>query len=262
MAWKKISRLLFWRSGAGREPFAGVAGDPTRARVARVPRVAVLPLHNLTARLTGSDPAAAPLCITNISSSGLGLLRVGLTSAPEAGGRLEGVLNIEQERLPLVLRVVHISSSVVGCAFVDPSAELRAAIVRYLEVELNALDMREVGQALLKGDPEGVPHWFRGRNNCELFFVTDPEGRLVRFSAAFFGNVVEGGATEDTRFGHVVDSMDEDSEFKPGYKASALVSWRREPDADLFELAHRFLKSVNGLEPRHLSSILERVRPA
>lgn len=222
--------------------------------------MAVLPLHNLALRLSAGAGAAVP--ITNISTAGLGLLRAGMEQVPETGGRIEGALELEGRRLDTILRVAHVSPTVIGCAFEEPSADLKAAILRYFEVEISAVEMKEISPAFLKADPDGTPHWFRGRNNCELFFVTDSRDGLVRFSMAFFGNMVEGGLSEETRFGHVVDTVDEEAEFKPGYKASALVSWAPDPERDLSELARRFLKGVSGLDSRHLASILDRLRPS
>jgi hypothetical protein len=230
------------------------------ARKLTLPRAARIQLGPLNRVDFGViDPAfASTLTIANLSVSGVGFLKSSSPQWPAAGTIIRGALRFQGENLPVAARLVHVSSTVAGCAFVENTEVIRERISRYFRVELTALRMNVVSPKMLKPDPAGMPWWIYGDNNCELYFVTDPANAEVirKFHVAFFGNYVEGTGGSPARFGRITEETSVD-EIRKG---SDVVVWDAEVPASQREEVVRFVENINHLSPGQRAALIASIR--
>jgi hypothetical protein len=152
----------------------------------------------------------------------------------------------------VVARVVHVGKAQTGCQFVGHDAEVNKWVQNYFSLELSAMTMIAVNPTLLQEDPDGTPHWIHGKNNCEIFFITNGE-KVIRFNLTFFGNYVEGGEGMRPKYGQIVE--EENSVGKPRHKASALIRWDANLAGQMEKYAIRFLESIPHLQDIHRNAI-------
>lgn len=217
-------------------------------------RVKLFPLHSASFEL---ENHSEKIELGNLSISGMGLFTQSLPQGIKANDLLEGLLICGAEKAKVTARVVHVGGSITGCQFVGHDTEVNRLVQSYFSLELNALTMISVKPELLQEDPDGTPHWIHGKNNCELFYVSQGEN-VIRFNLTFFGNYIEGGAEMKAKYGQIVE--DDDGVGKPRHKASALVRWDSSLSAQLESYAIRFLVSIPYLEDAHRKAITQMLK--
>lgn len=219
------------------------------------PRVLLQPLHRISfsargkcaSQLAESRADALELGIANVSLSGIGFTRESAQAWPDPGTLLVGELEAEGNKVEVEAKLVHLTGRVAGCSFHGNIVPIQKLVLDYFRVELAGLNMLHAPDDVLKAETDGTPHWYHGRNNCELFYVAklgEPEA-LVRYQLSFFANYVEGVVGGHPRFGTVVE--DHDDTGKPKHKGAELVSWAEAPDPQLIETIVKFLRHVPGL---------------
>lgn len=200
-------------------------------------------------------PAAPPpVPVMNISLSGIGLLRSALTHWPAPGSAMDGRLVVGSGSHALQLRVAHHTHDIVGCSFVDPPAEVPAAIESHLGTEIEALTMAHLGPEVLPPHDDGTPHAFHGEQNSELFFV-ERDGRIVHFRLAFLGNYLEGGEGRPVRFGVITREHD----LAPEHTDHATVHFLQNIDAGQLAATMRFIGAIPGLTPEQRRGVLRHI---
>ena len=242
--------------------------DQSSGRTA--PRVPLTSLHRVSFH-EEKPSSGRVLAIANISTSGVGFLRESASSWPPAGSVLEGRLEVpaaggRQAGVPARAKIVHgiDSGRVVGCAFVPEAGGNILAVQRlvrdYFRIELAALNMIHAPEDVLAAEPDGAPHWFHGKNNCELHYVSAKEDRdrLLRFQISFFANFVDGDDTGPVRYGAVVEDLDS-GESKPRHKSAALVRWQEPFPPEMVEPIVRFISTIQGLPPSIRASLVGRI---
>jgi hypothetical protein len=212
------------------------------------------PLHAVFFELAPDGVRAE---LSNISLSGFAILRRTVALSMSPGQIIQGALVCGSTRVPLSAEVMHVNDAIVGCRFSGHSAEAHRVIQSYFDLELNALSMIEVKPEMLQADPDGIPHWIHGKNNCEVFFVAQGD-RVVRFNLTFFGNYVEGGEGREPRYGQIMD--EEDAFSRPRHKGSTLIRWDSSLASELSRYALRFLESVPHLGEEHRKALIRSVR--
>ncbi|HLD99814.1 MAG TPA: hypothetical protein VJB59_06120 [Bdellovibrionota bacterium] len=233
----------------------------------RAPRVRLLPLHRISFRLEHFTRHSV-IAVANLSSTGIGLIPGTLTSAqissapgstqveglqsalgrlPGSGDIMRGHLLIHEASYKLVLRTVHLSEAVVGCAFQEVPRDLSGAIQSYLTAELSGTEMQYVGPESLEPNPEGTPHWYHGKNNSDLYLVENG-GKIVRFCLVFLANYIEGGTDRPLRFGSVVK--------EESLENGGSIAWQDSFGADTLCAAVRLLTHIPHLPPEHKDGIL------
>jgi hypothetical protein len=217
-------------------------------------RVTLVALHAVIFELI--DTANAGLVrqveLANLSISGMGLFTEKMPPGLKSDDLIEGYLVCGTQKAKVSARVVHIGKTVTGCQFVGHDAEVNKLVQSYFSLELSALTMISVKPELLQEDPDGTPHWIHGKNNCELFFVSQGN-EVIRFNLTFFGNYIEGGKQMKAKYGQIME--DEGALGKPRHKSSALIRWDSELAAQLEPYALRFLASVPHLDESHRSTL-------
>jgi hypothetical protein len=219
-------------------------------------RVKLVPLHAVSFEL-GDD--AKTIGLSNLSISGMGLFSESLPTGLKNDDLIEGHLICGTQKAKISARIVHIGKQITGCQFVGHDADVNKLVQSYFSLELSALTMISVKPELLQEDPDGTPHWIHGKNNCELFFVSQGD-RVVRFNLTFFGNYIEGAEGAKAKYGQIVE--EDDGLGKPRHKASALIRWDAQLATQLEPYALRFLSSVPHLEDAHrkaISALVQRV---
>jgi hypothetical protein len=226
---------------------------PTQgSEVPRAPRVLLpfFPLHFIA-----DDDK--DLLVANISTSGVGFQKTSFPTLPEDGSRITGTLRLEDKSYPLSLKVMHVSSSIVGCLIDPPSPDYSRDLSAYLEVELSAVQAREVDQSLLKETPEGKAHWFVGRaNSCELFLVENG-GRLKNFHCTIWGHYFESKHEGHQRFGAISRSGQTDRSNI--YPQSELIE-DVEDSEQLAAMVLRFISNIPSLPASLRTQLVERVK--
>jgi hypothetical protein len=211
-------------------------------------RVKLLPLHAVRFELDGEEKGVE---LGNLSVSGMGLYTSDLPSGIKSGDLIQGCLVSSQDRVQVQAKVVYVSRSVTGCQFVEHDTQVNRWVQSYFNLEITALNMISVNPTLLQEDPEGTPHWIHGKNNCELFFISNGD-RVVRFNLTFFGNYVEGGEGVKPKYGQIIE---EDGIGKPRHKSAALIRWDASIAEQLEIYATRFLSAIPHLDEVHRKEI-------
>lgn len=233
---------------------AKIAGgiSPDRIRAARdflprATRIRLISLHGVQFRMADTGER---LELANLSTTGVAFRRKPDRTWPGGLRELRGELEFSDGSVPVRLKVVH-QNEVLGCRFEGETASLIWKIQEYFRLELSAIGMLSVPPDLLQTQPDGKPQWFHGKNNCELYFVTDTENQILRFHLSFFANYIEGAPATPLRFGLLVD----DERVKPGIKRSSTVSWQDRFPPDLMDPILKFVTHVPGLAPAHAEQL-------
>ena len=252
-----ISKILAAFSGDSE-----TSGEPAEAQtsvMARAPRVRILPLHNISFILGASD-TVQPISLSNISTTGVSFIRDSRQVWPQTGTIIDGKFLFQGREYPASMQIVHISGNMVGCQFSTAVREVISPMVlRYFELELSALQLTPVNSNFLKKPEDGEPRWFRGKDNCELYYVEN-EGRIVRFNLTFFGNHIEGGDKLPLRYGEVV--VDDEITDADGYKIkeTALIRPRGALSPEVMGMTFKFVANIDSLSESHRSELLTELK--
>jgi hypothetical protein len=231
-------------------PAAALVPNTQIRPVGRVaPRVQIQAIHRVRfLPMTAGLPEEMKL--SNVSVSGIGLLAEGVKTPPAKDSVVEGSLTFDDGSFPVRLRVVHSTQGILGARFEGDTRGLREAIRSYFEVELLALGMLKVNPAHHKAEPDGQAHWIHG-DQCELYYVADAAGAVMRFKLTFVGNRIEWSPAFGLGVGQVVNN-------RAGIMRTDDVV-EAEATEETIELAHRFLLNIVQLEPAYRQQIGERI---
>ena len=234
-----------------------VEGAIKRHLIVRAPRIRMTPGHQIRFRL--SAPFDREIQIANISVRGLGLLASEASGPaavqwPDPGTLVSGVLIVGGSSHAISLKLIHISGT-IGCQFEHPPRRMLQEIYEYLHPELSAVEMIYVGPSKLQEDPAGVPHWYHGKDHCELHLVVNA-AEVVRFHLVYRTHYLEGGSNVPFRYGQVVN---EEQYEKPSYKGSELVRWESTVSGEALSLAKRLLQNIPNLPHEHRDAIVAKM---
>lgn len=239
-----------------KQGLASGSDDPDvdeRGKVERASRVRLMPLHDVYFRPLGET--GEPVVVANLSSTGMGLVRETGRFWPQPEAMVQGELVLPRKTFKVQIKVVRNTPSIVGCAFLSTPTELFDAIQEYFKVELNALQLSEVKQEILKEETDGTPKLYRSAKNCELFIV-EAEGQIVRFQLSFLGHFFEGARGQPLKYGFIHG----DDKEKPKYKGSSLVRFTSNVPTDVLEAATKFILNVEGLSKNYRETIERALR--
>lgn len=209
--------------------------SPENVDLRRAPRIELRSLENLHFIPKDKKKYGEALRIANISTTGLGFV---FYDEPwvQPGVQISGWVRVEESEELVTLVIVHLSSSLVGCAFVDPSASLRNWIVQYFDSELAAMQLRQVSPQIMSADLGVNRVWLWGSENCEIYYETKQDF-LYYFYVSLFGNFFEGGQGVQTKFGYLTE------EWEPmKIKASSLIHLVSKVPSDVIDRAVKFVQ--------------------
>lgn len=245
MIFKKLLQLL-------KRKHVATAGDaenaPGDTKVCRSARISVFPVYDVYFQAAQGN--REPAVVVNVSSSGMGLLRVSGRLWPERGAVLDGEVNVHGKQVSVQAKVVRSTAAIVGCSFLGDTTLLAQTLSEYFSVELSAVHLSEVNPEILKKESDGTGRLFRSRQNCELYLV-ERDSRLVRFQMSFLGNYLEGSHEEGLKFGYVHG----DDREKPKYEGSSLVRYISMIPPEVLTSAEKFVSNVPGLDKAHCAAI-------
>ncbi len=193
------------------------------------------------------------LRVRNLSVSGIAFDVASLAVWPSVGSILDGVLRFHESESHLKFQLIHNTNSLVGCKFVEQTTKLQASIIEGFRVELLALSLVHVDPKILKPRADGLPYYFHGRDNSELYFV-EVNGNIFEFTLSLFGHYIEGGATKAFKFGEIVKEV---SGKVHGYKRVDPVIWERRLDPKFLDDAVRFIENIDRLEHHFVHQLKE-----
>jgi hypothetical protein len=219
--------------------FFASKADQKKAKVQRMPRVKITPLHRIYFWL-GIEKTNR-LDVGNLSTSGMAVIRDEKT-VWDAGEEIEGILVIDKEEMALKARVRHLSEALAGCEFFSDNPALSRAIAGYLKIEILALTLRKVNEQYLKPDPRGRVEWLTDGRQNELYCVLDDQG-VVAFHMSFLGNYVEGGRGMEARGG----TVNQDSRSAQGHKRSALIDLSSSLSPEMSAFGRTFVQNTEQL---------------
>lgn len=260
----KNQSLLPDKSGAD-----GTQKDPDYSDKRRAPRIRLSPLHAcyfIRNDMPQNLPEDARILLSNLSSFGAGFLKNSAPTWPSPGALpgalIEGQLYLSGQSIPMGLKVIYITQTVVGAQICSSHQNYIYHLNQYFRLELGALGMTELKSEFLKPESDGIPHLYMGRNNCELFYVsrlTKSDGveaeEFIRFYLSFFANYIEGSNQGSTKFGELMEDAKEKSE----YKGTNLVKWNASLAPILKETTIKFLENVPKLNPAAKDWIIQRI---
>jgi len=218
-----------------------------RSITIRDPRVDILPLHNIVFVPESTGDMVTPISLCNLSISGVGLLCDRERSWAETGAVIFGKFIFQEREYPVSMEIVYVSDRVVGCRFSTADLKnMRTLVLRYFEMELTAQKLTAVSGKYLKKVEDGEPHWLRGANDCELYYVENDD-HVVRFDLNFFGHHVDGGENKPLCFGYVVDENIATSGAGVRFKGASLVRPQAAPSPRLVEMTYKFVANISSL---------------
>ena len=210
-------------------------------RIVRLPRLVLVPLHLVRFQCT-EPQGVGTLSVLNLSLSGMGFQPHDQLRELAPGSKIQGFLQIEEERFPLSVELVYTSEQMTGGRFLDVPEDLKARILRYFVAEFAAIEMVDVKDSVLAAEPEGSPHFLVGKNQCELYFV-EKDSKLVWFHLTFLGNYIEGDRSGKLREGTFEEAP------RRAYKDSTVIRSMCPLSLEMGELVLKFLANVRSLEP-------------
>ena len=104
-------------------------------------RLELAPLGRIAFRMPEKF-GAKTVDILNISRSGVGLAKAGDISWPSAGDSISGTLISEGQEYAVVLRVMHISASTIGCEFTEPASGSSRSVVGHSKKQFRHKQLR------------------------------------------------------------------------------------------------------------------------
>lgn len=237
-----------------------VQGDETQkttenSKVFRSARVSVFPVYDVYFQAAIGNRGAD--VVVNVSTSGMGLLRVSGRFWPEPHAVVFGHVMLHGKHVAVQTKIVRATSSIIGCSFVGDTTLLAQALEEYFSVELSAVHLSEVNPEILKTELDGRGRLFRSKQNCELYLV-ERDAQLIRFQMSFLGNYLEGSYDEALKFGHVHG----DEREKPKYEGSSLVRYVSDIPSEILTAAEKFVSNVPGLEKTHRHAIASLIAKA
>jgi hypothetical protein len=240
--------------GGGMPVNTGNGGFQPQIVPARAFRVVISTLHRVSfvpsqSLLKGRDEAR----LSNISTSGIGLVAGDFTAKPKVKSSIEGSMVFEDGSHPVQMQVMHVTSGVIGAKFMGDSKGLQDAIRKYFELELLALGMLKVNPAHHKTEADGNAHWIHG-DQCELFYVTNLADQVIRFRLTFLGNRFVWSQAGGLNVGQVIDD-------RVGIMRTDRIAVM-ESTPELTDLAVRFLLNIPQIPQEHRRLIGKAIAPA
>lgn len=215
----------------------------------RAPRITITPLHNISFHLR--EPFELPdIKVGNISSTGIGFLRDTMSEELKDIDIFKGDLVHHGNDSKIETRNVHCTPKILGCAFLRNFDAVKGVIHRYFNLELAAMDLAKVSHNVLKKVPDGTPHWFQKRGDCELYYVEDG-AEIVRFNLTFFGNYIEFERGKELVYGRIVDEEPEDQDEPRRYGFNEFVLAEPAIPPDVVVGAVNFVMNIEGLSSEY-----------
>jgi len=190
--------------------------------------------------------------ISNISTSGLGIITDNKSFQPTKGSIIPAVVKIIDELCDISLEVVFTSSNSIGYRVSGACDVYKKFVVNYFNSELQALNLRAIDPANLAPNADGKPFWFHGDQNHEVFFTT-VDHEITTYQINFHGYMV---IMEPN--GNVITGVtwDEDDELHK-IKSSTLVKSIFKLPKDIMEFIYRFVETIEGIDSNHHNFLLK-----
>lgn len=187
------------------------------------------------------NPHGKVFSVPDLSSQGLSLRVLDaqdLFLFP-VGGRIDGTLNLDGQKLPVSGVIKHVGKDRVGCQFENIGPEVSRTLER-------ALDPARLG-AQLKPIPasESGQLWFHGPSGTDLLFWQSNEGGLRRFALYALGLFTQWDENEGLSTGRTYPAL-EAGEARGAIRLETLLLERDDaPDSEKLAVAKNLLLSSN-----------------
>lgn len=228
-----------------------------RAFIERPIRIKLLPIHNVKFE-QNQNGVVQNLYLYNISSSGVGISQGSFNTSPELGYVIKGNLIIDGESFPVILIVVHLTESIVGCRITAIEQNCKIKMSQYFFHELVASKLYPLNPSILKPDPDGDQVYLTGEDRCELHYVEKDEA-LVKFSISIMGNYIEVDKDKNVYYGRI----EEDTNAEEGkYKASNLVHRTKLNSKDAINNIERFINNIDEIPEGYKAQMVALIKKA
>ncbi|MBL6991674.1 MAG: hypothetical protein ISR65_17970 [Bacteriovoracaceae bacterium] len=229
--------------------------EPEKQVIDRESRVKTVSLENITLKLDNiqENGSKVALKLENISAQGLAFIYEKDKSEIAVSTTLQGVVFIRDNDCPVSLEVRYVGPRRVGCLVKNQDRKYHNMVNKYFLDELAALDLHQVKSEKLKNDPDGVPAWFFGDRNYELYYVED-NNQVVKFNLSIFGNIIDlkpgGNITCST-------IIEDNTTTRAKFKKTEMVETTSKVPADILEHAKKFVSYIEDLNADHREQILK-----
>ncbi len=110
------------------------------------------------------------------------------------------------------------------------------------------MSLRRMDPKLMHSVSQGEAHWYTDGGTNEVYLVTDAEG-LLNFHISFMGNYVEGGRSQRTRCGHVLE------EQADCFKRSNLIELFPSTSAQMLTYARQLVQCIEQMPANQKAQI-------
>jgi hypothetical protein len=157
----------------------------TRAIERRGNRIRVPPLRDVAFTI-----GSASHSVTNVSKTGLALVRKEPDTIPASGTVVKGSLSMRDQKVELTVKVVRKTPILVGCEIQDHPPEYDKFLNRHFSIEMVAATLQQT-DTIMQGVAVGwVPRRFAGPDGSELGYAVCA-GQIMQWYAVIFGNRIE-----------------------------------------------------------------------
>lgn len=224
--------------------------DPETLRT-RASRFNLIAIHKIWFRPT--KPAFEDkVALLNLSVSGVGFKKDSSKNWPVLGEVVEGAFELDDQQYPVRVRIVHQSGPLVGGSFEGGLHEIQRMVMRYFNIELMAVNMVEAHPHVIRKEPGGHSHWFRGRDGTELYFVRDSHDEILRFQFSISENEMEWTPTQGFRY-----SMNTRSKMQKPDVMNPMDLQLDSTPALTRAMAVRLMENIPALKAEHKSRLVQ-----
>lgn len=188
--------------------------------------------------------------IENISITGIGFINSDNDKNLKKNKTIHAVVHVLDKLCDIELDIRHCSGSRIGCKVISACEIYRKYVEDYFKSELEGMKLRKIGNESVKVDKAGIPHWYYGDYNHEIYFTTK-EQKISSFQINYHGQMV-------IYDGKVVSTgvVWEDDKEEISHKSSDLIKPSDKLSKEIMEYVFRFVEVASEIDKSYKDQIL------
>ena len=164
------------------------------------------------------------------------------------------VVRVLDKLCDITICPISVEGATVEAKVITSCEVYRQFIQEYFHAELSGMNLRKIPEQKIKKCPEGVPHWYYGNTEHEIYFIV-AENKIQSFQISYNGEVVT--YNEDgINLGSLWESEMDDRIL---HKGSHLVTEKSKFSKETMECLSRFIEICPEMDKSYKSQILQLV---
>ncbi|MDH5716556.1 MAG: hypothetical protein OEZ22_02835 [Spirochaetia bacterium] len=139
------------------------------------------------------------LNIINLSNTGIALLQGAYPIEIIENDLVSGNLIIENEKIPVVLKLVRKNGNIFAFTFEKSKEEVSKLLKKIFDIELKALKMYGVKKDFLIKQPDGNPFWFFDGEKNELYYIEN-NSQMIRYRICLSNYIIQKNKNEKLEY--------------------------------------------------------------